>query len=189
MNQEIRRYNHHDVNVNGSRRMFGVIISYGNRNGWIRTSENKDVFLSSWDLEGRKQEKKIHIGTLVEFELNWFEKKPIATKIEIIMEYPREKYVIKLEGLKIKLRNVERFGIRNIACSLPCIFDESDINKYTYDQYRYMYVTLRGGDEYKFFNIDSPVKCDGKIDVDKTYYKLMSKIMQYDALNILGMVI
>ena len=144
--------------------------------GFIRTSTNQDIFLSSYGVP-RNIWKKISVGDYLEFVVGINEKndKVVATNVTIIKKMPRLFSILLPSGEELEVRHIYQFGRGSLI---------KDGYKSLYPDYPYEtfdYVFIKTSERtYVFNQHGSPVVIDGETDVDEFYLYLTNLLTEYD---------
>ena len=159
--------------------MAGRILTFDRMKGYgfIRTSENEDIFFSSYDVP-KNIWKKISVGDYVEFIVgdNKNIKKPvIARNATIVKKMPRHLSIVMPNHEELEVRHINQFGKKTLI---------EDGYKKLYPNYpdeSFEYVFIRTSDRSLTFNQSgSPVVIDGETDVGEFYQYLTDLLIKYE---------
>jgi cold shock CspA family protein len=164
--------------------MQGKIISYDQTRGYgfIVTETGDEIMLSSWQLD-KKVEKKLVLGSLIKFEVGIYNNRTVATNIELIEKYPNDVMKIDLpnQDYWLYIKTIHKFGRGNALNKINSNLGkdkrvtEDDMHEHGYSIRDLDYVFIETSTKtYLLFGETSPVKGDGKTDIEK-YYKYLSE--------------
>lgn len=169
------KYTYKDVEKYKDRRICGKIIDYNHVKGYgfIKTEDGKDIFISSYNLIRKNSEKKIFFGTKVDFNLDMYGKKVIATNIKIL-ESENIEYKIT-EDLAFHSKDILKAGfsnsykeiIANAKKNNDFKFIEELTNNFNEKEFLYIYIVDKKNKEYRFYNKDSSVPNVIKTDLNE----------------------
>lgn len=163
------------------KKMRGRVRSYSNQDGYgfIFTEDGKDLFVSSHALG--KKEKKVSVGTVLEFTIGKYKDKIVATEIEVINKFKDGITKISLpDGTELPIKAIHKFGRSNAFKTISQRgFTEKDLKDhgYTVKDLDYVFVETPRT-TYMFFGNTSPIKANGKTDIKEFYKYLRTALIE-----------
>ena len=106
----MERFDKNDFEKYKDKRLTGRLVSYNKHGGFgfIRTENNKDIILLSFDVPIR--EDRMSLGMLVSFKPEERNEKYYAAELEIIDKFPNGQY-FEYEDIKINVYNISKIFI------------------------------------------------------------------------------
>lgn len=153
---------------NGTR-MFGKIRTYfyDKGYGYIRTETGSDIFVSSWNFEG-KSEKKLYLFSTVRFTpARKKDGRYYAANVELLERYP--------EGRLLTLPGGKEVPVKWL---LDINYREGDKNDPYHEElgvYDAIILVDKFGMDYIVTGKDCPYQLDGKVDDLPAYYKQLER--------------
>lgn len=174
-------FGNRDYTANAGRYMYGRVKEYSHHKGygWILTENRKELFVSSYDL-GKKLENKIGIGVLLKFVPEKVDNKYKASNIEIIDNSFANDRIKLPNGVNLKVKGITQFAYvsGNSTIRVKNISPEEVAEKgYTADDLAHMYFKTVLGDEFVVSEMGSPINIDGQVNNLKDFY--MSLVERY----------
>lgn len=161
--------------------VYGRIIRYLNKKGYgyLQTKDGEQIHLTSYNfLPG--QEKHAVVGSICSFTLVNFNDKVSAENISVIDKFPNGELICVANKL-ISVKRITQIGLRDVRTIIkskyPQITDE-ELVKYPDWNYKALFIAVKGGDDYFFFNKDSIIHGDGQCDINEKYEELYEQLLK-----------
>ena len=162
--------------------MCGRLLSYDCKKGYgfIRTSTNEDIFLSSHSLKERSlkriHERKLCVGDYLQFTVGTYDGvRTIAEKVEFIEQMPWDFTVSLPNYPHFRVRSIAKFG-RDSLASKDMLEAYPDLTPKDFD---YVFVRTKSSKEFIFNNLNSPIIINGACDTTTLYDYLYSTLVDY----------
>lgn len=166
-----------------------IFYSYKKGYGFARTVDGTDIFVSSYHVGNSKVEKSLFLGSKISFKYGLFNDKVCATEIKLLEQYPAGEILkIKTDDgrvVEFLIENILKLGIselsKNIQFLKKALDDEGipenyDNLGYTDKDFRVLFVELKDGSIYRFFENGSKIVGAGQLNVVKTYSDIYDKL-------------
>ena len=159
------------------------IMTYNMKKGYgfARTAEGREIFISSYQVLNRKEEKKLFLGTKIAFKYGVYQGRLCATEVQVLEKFP--------SGTSIVIETAENFWNFEIDTILKVgksqlfqnkkfldeVLKEENVPEnyleegYSEEDFSCLFVETKDGIVYRFFDTDSKLKGNGHLNVSETY--------------------
>lgn len=170
------------------------IISYSYKQGYgfARTIDGTDVFISSYHVGGAKAEKALFFGSKISFKYGLFNERICATEVKLLEQYPSGDILeIKTDderSIEFPIEKILKVGVSELSKNpkfLKKLLEEENIAEnyyevgYTDKDFKVLFVELKNGVTYRFFEKGSKIKGNGQLNVVRTYSNIYDKFLVY----------
>lgn len=152
--------------------------------GFARTASGREIFISSYQVINRKEERKLVFGAKIAFTYGIYAERLCATEVEVLEKFPSEMHV-KIEtatkSFEFNVETILKLGVSQLLQNKKYLAElETDENLpsnylengYSEKDFKCLFIETKDGKIYRFFDFDSKLNGCGQIDVSKTYTEI-----------------
>ena len=178
-------YNSSDYEKYDGWYLYGRIRMYDQERGYgfIFTEDGKDIFMSSYALSSRHQERCCILGTIVKFRVEKREERYCAVDIEIMKPTPYDEKLLLPNGDSLLIRRISHYGIlggEKTCDTLGLTREQVLANNCSIWELGYVYISLKNSHgEYRFFKTGSRFSGDGQVEDLEAYIHELDKKFLY----------
>lgn len=168
------------------------IISYSYKKGYgfARAIDGTDIFVSSYHVGGSKAEKALFFGSKISLKYGLFKDRICATEIKLLEQYPYSD-ILKIETtdgemIAFPVEKILKIGVSELSKNVEFLqkaMKEENIPEnyyelgYTDRDFKVLFIELKDGITYRFFEKGSKILGSGQLNVVKTYSDIYDKFL------------
>lgn len=149
--------------------------------GFARTEDGREIFISSYQVLNRKEEKKLFFGTKISFKYGLYKDKLCATEVQVVERFPsgNELNIVAVEdSWAFDIESILKVGksqlLKNPSFLEEVLAEEgipADYEAEGYDERDFLclFVETKSGEVYRFFDMPSKLFGHGHLKVAEVY--------------------